>query len=261
MEGAIGCPQHPHALAAKVPVAAVGNRASRLELQQRHNQLLEVSLGAIQPSRVIVVDPCETASFETKAPELFALGRRASREFCHVRRSGDVFLDKLRVDFSRAFIRRVLHAGAAPYFAHAGVAPDQDWLEPSLTNAGTLWRVRRDLEGRNPNEPAKAREPIEEPLLGMRCRSALTGRSTDETGIGRSSHDERNPMLERQPRPAQGFIENALRHPQNPSREAGSCLGAMPLLPGRLPDPGARRYSPHPCPPLLPRSASTAPRF
>jgi hypothetical protein len=30
-----------------------------------------------------------------------------------------------------------------------------------------LWRLRRDLEGRNPNEPAKARAPIEEPLLGM----------------------------------------------------------------------------------------------
>src|SRR5271166_6453030 len=43
----------------------------------------------------------------------------------------------------------------------------------------------------------------------MRCRSALTGRSIVGTGIGSSSHDEGNSMLERQPRPAQGFIENA----------------------------------------------------
>jgi hypothetical protein len=35
----------------------------------------------------------------------------------------------------------------------------------------------------------------------MRCRSALTGRSTDETGIGCSSHDEGNSMLERRQRP------------------------------------------------------------
>ena len=32
-------------------------------------------------------------------------------------------------------------------------------------------------------------------------------------------------MLKRQTRPAQGFIENPLRHPQHQSREAGSCLG------------------------------------
>jgi hypothetical protein len=35
-------------------------------------------------------------------------------------------------------------------------------------------------------------------------------------------------MLERQLRPAQGFIENALRHPQLQSRDAGSCMSAEP---------------------------------
>jgi hypothetical protein len=60
----------------------------------------------------------------------------------------------------------------------------------------------------------------------MRCRSALTGRSTDETGIGCSSHGEGNSMLERQLRPAQDFIENAPHHPQHQSCEAGSCMGA-----------------------------------
>src|SRR3546814_1205339 len=52
------------------------------------NQILEMSLGAVNPSRVIVVDSCETASFPAKAPALFALGQRASQEFCHVRSSG-----------------------------------------------------------------------------------------------------------------------------------------------------------------------------
>lgn len=131
------------------------------------NEVLDTSLGAVNPSRVIVVDPCETASFAAKAPALFALGQRASQEFCHVRCSGDVFLNKLRVDFSRSFVRRVLHAGVAPYAAHAGTNPDRAWLEPGSKDAEVLWRIRRDLEGRNPNEPAKARAPIEEPLLGM----------------------------------------------------------------------------------------------
>jgi len=34
-------------------------------------------------------------------------------------------------------------------------------------------------------------------------------------------------MLERQLHLAQDFIENAPRHPQHQSREAGSCLGAI----------------------------------
>lgn len=131
------------------------------------NQVLEMSLGAVNPSRVIVVDPCETASFPAKAPALYALGQRASQEFCHVRSSGDAFLDRLRVNFSRSFIRRVLHAGVASYAAYTGGNPDNAWLEPTSTDAEVLWRIRRDLEGRNPNEPAKARTPIEEPLLGM----------------------------------------------------------------------------------------------
>lgn len=131
------------------------------------NQVLEISLGAVNPSRVIVVDPCETVSFSAKAPALFALGQRASQEFCHVRSSGDAFLDKLRVNFSRAFIRRVLHSGAVSYTAQTRGNPDKAWLEPASTDAEVLWRIRRDLEGRNPNEPAKARTPIEEPLLGM----------------------------------------------------------------------------------------------
>jgi hypothetical protein len=131
------------------------------------NQVLETSLGAVNPSRVIVIDPCETASFAAKAPALFALGQRATQEFCHVRISGDAFLEMLRVKFSQSFVRRVLHAGVATYTAHAGSNPDNAWLEPASADAEILWRIRRDLEGRNPNEPAKARAPIEEPLLGM----------------------------------------------------------------------------------------------
>src|ERR1700692_4024644 len=43
----------------------------------------------------------------------------------------------------------------------------------------------------------------------MRWRSALTGRSIDETDIGSSFQDEGNSMLARQPCSAQDFMENA----------------------------------------------------
>lgn len=131
------------------------------------NHVLELTLGAVSPSRVIVVDPCETSSFEAKAPALFALGQRASHEFCHVKCSGDGFLDGLRTAFSRSFLRRVLVQGKGPYKMSTGSDPDATWLEPAAADSETLWRIRRDLEGCGPNEPAKARQPFNEPLLGM----------------------------------------------------------------------------------------------
>ena len=131
------------------------------------NHVLDVSLRAVTPRRVIVVDPCDTASFESKAPALYDLGQRATADFCHVRSSGDVFLDELRMTFSRTFIRRILHSGKTAYSDCVGIQPVETWLEPPPGKADTLWRIRRDLEGCSPTEPAKKRQPDEEPLLGM----------------------------------------------------------------------------------------------
>ena len=114
------------------------------------NTVLESTLGAVRPARVIVVDPADPATFATKAPELFALGGRASTTFKHVRASGSDFLDILRKRFSESFIRRVLHSGRNEYQTHTGTPPDVAWLEPPDWDNLTLWRVRRDLEGRLP---------------------------------------------------------------------------------------------------------------
>jgi len=131
------------------------------------NEVLEQSLAAVSPSRIIVVDPCDTAAFETKAKALFELGQRATSGFFHVQESGAVFLNQLRIDFSRSMLRRILHSGSATYSDHTGSLPDPAWLEPASTDARTLWRIRRDLEGALPSEPAKGHQPVEEPLLGM----------------------------------------------------------------------------------------------
>ena len=145
------------------------------------NEVLERALGAVTPSRVIVVDPCDTASFENKAPALFALGQRAADQFDHVRCSGDLFLEKLRVEFSRGFVRVVRHAGSEAYQAHTGREADDTWFEPSSNDATTLWKIRRDLEGCNPNEPAGRLEPIKEPMLGMTILQ-LCARGATEDG-------------------------------------------------------------------------------
>ena len=131
------------------------------------NKVLKTSLGSVNPSRVIVVDPCKTAELKKKAPVLYGLGQRANVAFYHVQKSSDIFLETLRVDFSKSFIRRILHFGKSAFQVTAGYEANVNWLELNSEDAEILWQIRRDLEGCKPNEPAKLRYPVEEPLVGM----------------------------------------------------------------------------------------------
>jgi hypothetical protein len=131
------------------------------------NGVLEDTLGNVRPARVVIVNRSDGASLAARAPALYALGQRSTSLFCHVRESGAVFLERLRVEFSRSFVRRVLHRGKEAFQELKGTAPDPSWLEPPPIDAEALWRARRDLEGRLPNEPAGERVPADEPLLGL----------------------------------------------------------------------------------------------
>ena len=130
------------------------------------NGVLENSLGAVNPSVVIVVDTCETAELEEKAPVLYSLGQKAKIAFFHAQCSGDAFLKQLRVEFSKSFIRRNLHLGKTAFQKLAGHEATAAWLEPISDDPEILWQMRRDLEGCYPNEPAKQREPVNESLVG-----------------------------------------------------------------------------------------------
>lgn len=131
------------------------------------NNVLAATLGAVSPVRIIVVDPADSATFAEKAPELYALGQRASLTFQHVRTSGADFLDSVRREFSRSFVRRVLHSGVSDYVTQFGSSPNAAWIEPPIMDNDTLWRVRRDLEGCVPQEPAKERNPHAGNLVGL----------------------------------------------------------------------------------------------
>jgi hypothetical protein len=131
------------------------------------NGVLERTLGRVRPARVVVVDLCDEHSFQAKAPALYALGQRATTAFSHVKESGHKFLDRLRLEFSRSFVRRTLHSGSDIFEHRVGIRPDAAWLEPPEIDSESYWRMRRDLEGCRPNEPARERLPPEEPMLGL----------------------------------------------------------------------------------------------
>lgn len=131
------------------------------------NSVLDHTLGEVRAARVIVVDPSDGSWLKSKAPSLYALGQRATAAFNHVAVPGADFLDRLRVEFSLSFVRRILHGGAQAYEDTAGSPAAQAWMEPPVAESRTLWQMRRDLEGCRPSQPARSRVPADEPALGL----------------------------------------------------------------------------------------------
>lgn len=131
------------------------------------NTILADALHAVQPANLIVVDPDDPANLQTKAPDLYAVGQTAANKFWHVQEGANVFLRRLRLDFSQAFVRETLHGGAAAFQASKGPLPSAHLLDPAETDPDALWRLRRDIEGCLPNQPAMLRRPPNDPQVGL----------------------------------------------------------------------------------------------
>jgi hypothetical protein len=131
------------------------------------NAVLAATLGAVSPARVIVIDPADATAFVERAPVLYELGQRAKAAFQRVNTSGSVFLTALRLEFSKSYVRQVLHSGIQDFHDETGTHPPEHWTEPPDQGNDVLWQMRRDLEGCTPNEPAHERRPPDEPLVGL----------------------------------------------------------------------------------------------
>lgn len=131
------------------------------------NQVLGSVLDQVHPSKVIVVDPVDSASFQSKAPDLYALSDAVQNGLLHVRASGADFLGALRKSFSNTFFRRLVTCGAEEFQNRTGNPPPQAITEPPNLDNEALWRMRRDLEGCAPNQPAALLIPPMECTLGL----------------------------------------------------------------------------------------------
>lgn len=131
------------------------------------NQVLQQVLDQIRPSKVIVVDLADSATFQAKAPALYAIGETVQNGFWHVRASGDAFLAELRAAFSKTFLRQVISFGAQEYQYRTGNVATEAMTEPPNIDNDALWRMRRDLEGCTPNQPATLRAPPMECTVGL----------------------------------------------------------------------------------------------
>jgi len=124
------------------------------------NSVLDAALGAVHPAKITIVDLSDTADLETKAPGLCALEGQEGVSFRHVQESGAIFLEELRKEFSRAFCKKAVYFGRQSYIDTTGNEPDASWYDlPIGIAAPCLYDLRRDIEGREPSECARNKEP------------------------------------------------------------------------------------------------------
>lgn len=145
------------------------------------NQVLEQVLDQVRPSKVIVVDPADSATFQAKAPNLYALSGAVEQGFLHVRASGADFLSELRKSFSKTFIRQLISCGSEEFQNRTGAPAPAAITEPPDIDNESLWLMRRDLEGRAPNQPSVMLFPPMECTLGL---TLLQLRSSGATADG-----------------------------------------------------------------------------
>ncbi|MBY5891680.1 hypothetical protein HFN49_36810 [Rhizobium leguminosarum] len=131
------------------------------------NSVLERALGAVNPARILIVDPVASADYVAKAPFLSALGDACANGNYHLQASGAEFLDHLRAAYSRSFVRQALMHGVVLYQEVYGAAPTGGLLEPPQITNQEFWQLRRDLLGCEPFKPIVLSRPHAEPLVGL----------------------------------------------------------------------------------------------
>jgi hypothetical protein len=131
------------------------------------NDILGRALANVSPLSVVLVDPENPASLQSKAPGLWGLAHKADVTFIHIQESGATVLDELRRAFSQGFLRRVLRAGIQPLEAETHEPCDPTWLDVADLDSESLYGQRRDAEGIPATLPAKQRNPGASELLGF----------------------------------------------------------------------------------------------
>jgi hypothetical protein len=142
------------------------------------NSVLSEALGDVHPASVVIVDPSDTASLQSKAPDLCLIGEKNGVSFKHICESGDIFLDELRKSFSRRFFRKAMFAAKQAYIDETGNEPEEAWFDVPGLDGESLYEMRKDIEGRKPSECARNKNPDEQnafvglTILQLRAKGA-----------------------------------------------------------------------------------------
>jgi len=118
------------------------------------NFILENCVGAFQPGFVLVVNPGDVTSLQTKAPKLWDLANRGQQAFFHEKTTGDIFLDELRKRYLRSFLEQALDGAKSTYLGLVGAAPTCAIDFPS-SSTEALFAIKQDMCGVGRANPAR----------------------------------------------------------------------------------------------------------
>lgn len=125
------------------------------------NEVLETTVGQIEPNRIVLVDIAAADVVQEKAPRLWELSQSNDVIFEHVRESADEFLNQLRLAYSTNFLDRLLLHSQQAYQAHFGEEAGLETLGPWPHDINVLYGLRRDLTGAANSTPVREKDPID----------------------------------------------------------------------------------------------------
>jgi hypothetical protein len=123
------------------------------------NPALQATVIGTQPQRIILVDPADPATLESKAPELWAWAHSGQVRFEHVQAKGEVFLDDLRQVFSRRFINKILTDAGPQYERLLGPCDPTLLSLPTTLSMTDLYGLRQSFCGEPVTQPPRAKRP------------------------------------------------------------------------------------------------------
>jgi len=111
------------------------------------NSVLSGCISQTQPRLVVLIDPQDNSSLQSKAPELWNWANNDNFQFYHEPESGHLFLDELRKRYSVRFLNRLLSNSMPTYERRTTMPISVSSEEYSHLTSEDLYSLRRDCCG------------------------------------------------------------------------------------------------------------------
>ena len=141
------------------------------------NDVLSTAFTATNAKSVTVIDLCDAATLQTKAPILWQRLHAASGTFEHVQHSAADVLKELRAQFSKVWARRFF---SLPGASASGGPPDDACL--MTLDVDDLYRLRQDAEGIPYTRAATKRQPEANSSQAALVRRLFLNKGAAHTG-------------------------------------------------------------------------------
>jgi hypothetical protein len=211
------------------------------------NDVLAEALSTVHPGSVTVIDKASRAELAERAPRLWTELSRLG--FVHLQESSAEALEQLRVEFSKAWTRKLYAFGKPLLEAELGSACPPALVEPPDLDSNAYYDLRRDAEGIPYNRAARQNEPHDETAQTALAHFLLLKAGATRVGPWYRIAGKTVRVIHGA---GQGITTVQAKYVEPPSIEEADfviCAGALDTgTPGRIIAPGRAASVAHPGP-------------